>query len=314
MPGITARDRHRPRADQPLVGAHQGAAAADRADQPGLGPAAIGSLRTRGGRHRGPALQRGGLRGPARVHRAGDPAHLAGERDPADDLARARRGRAVPVRRPARHERAVRAGVQLLEELGALGPRSWRPASADRRRSQARAAADRPAAGPDDPRGRPARLPARGAGHHRRAVDPGPPRAAGRAAGTRRPAARAVPRPALGLPRLAQPLALPARPAAGDGVERLPADVPPGAPQLPAGAGVAGLRVAAAPGGQAGRAQVREAGGRARRGRHPPGAAVGAALAHRPARHRPPRLPRRAQEPGSRSSPVRGCSSRSRTS
>ena len=54
-------------------------------------------------------------------------------------------------------------------------------------------------------------LPARGAGDHRGALDPGPARAAGRAAGPRRPAARPLPRPALGLPGLAQPLAPPAR-------------------------------------------------------------------------------------------------------
>ena len=94
------------------------------------------------------------------------------------------------------------------------------------------------------------------------AVDPGPARATGRAAGPRRPAARALPRPALGLPRLAEPLAAPADPAEGDGLQRVPADVPPGAPELPAGARVAGLRVAAAPGGQAGRAQAGHAGRR----------------------------------------------------
>ncbi len=52
-------------------------------------------------------------------------------------------------------------------------------------------------------------VPARGPGHHRGPVDPGPARAAGRAPGAGRPAARAVPRPALGLHGLAQPLAPP---------------------------------------------------------------------------------------------------------
>ena len=181
-------------------------------------------------------------------------------------------------------QRAVRAGVQLLEELGALTGTSEGGARGRSRlkltgdRTQARPAADRPADGPDDPGGRPAGLPARGAGDHRGALDPGPARATGRAPGSCRPAARAVPRPALGLPDLDQPLAAPPGQAEGDGVERLPADVPRGAPQLPARAGVAGLRVAAAAGGQAGRAQVgtrphRDRG--AGRGRDPPGAALG---------------------------------------
>ena len=38
----------------------------DRADQPGLGQPALGPLRPRRGRHRDPALLRGGLRGAAR--------------------------------------------------------------------------------------------------------------------------------------------------------------------------------------------------------------------------------------------------------
>ena len=66
----------------------------------------------------------------------------------------------------------------------------------------------------------------------------------------------------LGLPDLAEPVAPPARAAEGAGLQRLPADVPRGAPQLPAGARVAGLRVPAAPGGQADRAQASGAPGR----------------------------------------------------
>ena len=292
------RDRHRPGADQPLVVAHQGAAAADRADQPGLRAAAVGPLRAGRGRRRDPALQPGGLRGPAGVHRAGDPAHLAGQRDPADDLARARPGRAVPVRRPARQPR----GAGRRTAAGGArcpGPRpTGAPgrAAAHRRRPQARPAADRPAAGPDDPGGRPARLPARGAGDHRRALDPGPARAPGRAARAGRPAARPLPGPALGLHGLAQPVAAPAREAEGDGLQRLPADVPRGAPQLPARAGVAGLRVPAAPGRQAGGAQGRQA---AHRGPTPDEdgihqALLSGLLSHIGLRDRgPPRLPRR---------------------
>ena len=45
------RRRHRRRADLALLAAHQGAAAADRADQPGLGQPALRPLRPRRGRH-----------------------------------------------------------------------------------------------------------------------------------------------------------------------------------------------------------------------------------------------------------------------
>ncbi len=62
----------------------------DRADQPGLGPATLRSLWPGRGGHRDPPLQPGGLRGAAGVHRAGDPAYVAGQRDPPDDLARPR--------------------------------------------------------------------------------------------------------------------------------------------------------------------------------------------------------------------------------
>ncbi len=103
--------------------------------------AAVGPVRPRRGRHRDPALQPGGLRGTAGVHRAGDPAHLAGQRDPPDDLARARPGRAVPVRRPAGP--AGGAGRRTAAG-GARRPapgRSRRPSAPHRRRPQARPAA-----------------------------------------------------------------------------------------------------------------------------------------------------------------------------
>ena len=70
--------------------------------------------------------------------------------------------------------RNVSAGVQLLDELGALRGRT-----ADPDRQAARAAADRPAARPDDPRGRAARLCARGARHRGGALAAGS-RASGR--------------------------------------------------------------------------------------------------------------------------------------
>ena len=84
---------------------------------------------------RDPALQPGGLRGAPGVHRAGDPAHLPGQRDPADDLARARAGRAVPLRRAARPARracggaaargARGTGLDQLDRRRGLDP--WRP-------------------------------------------------------------------------------------------------------------------------------------------------------------------------------------------
>ena len=49
------RRRHRPRAHLALLRAYQGAAAADRGDQPGVGPAAVRALRSRRGGHRDPA-------------------------------------------------------------------------------------------------------------------------------------------------------------------------------------------------------------------------------------------------------------------
>ena len=81
--------------------------------------------------------------------------------------------------------RNIADGIALLQELGALDPADEHPADPDR--AQAGAAADRPAARAHGARGRPQRLPARGAGHRRRAVHTGPTRAtAGQAAGRRR--------------------------------------------------------------------------------------------------------------------------------
>ena len=65
-PRHPVRRRHRRRADLAVLRAHQGAAAADRADQPGLGQPALRPLRPGRGGHRDPAVLRGGLRGPAR--------------------------------------------------------------------------------------------------------------------------------------------------------------------------------------------------------------------------------------------------------
>ena len=93
------------------------------------------------------------------VHRPGDPAHQPGLGHPADDRARPRRRRRVPVRRPARPPQRHATASQLLEELGALDPTRDGPAQAAHpARPPAGPAAGRPAARPDGPRGRPQRL------------------------------------------------------------------------------------------------------------------------------------------------------------
>ena len=79
--------------------------------------------------------------------------------------------------------------MQLLEELGALSTAAARSPKIGRR--LARLPID-PRLAPDDPRGRAARLRARGDRDRRRAVAAGPARATGRAAGPGRPAARPV--------------------------------------------------------------------------------------------------------------------------
>ena len=99
--GHPVRRRHRRRAHLAVLVPHQGAAAPDRGDQPGVGQPAVRPLRPGGGRRRDPALQRGGLRGPAGVHRSRDPAHQPRIGDPADDRARPGRRRPVPLRRAA---------------------------------------------------------------------------------------------------------------------------------------------------------------------------------------------------------------------
>ena len=93
--------------------------------------------------------------------------------------------------------RQVRDGVRLLEELG----RARRARAADQARPPARRPAGRPADGPDGARGRPARLRERGDRDRRRALDPGPARAPGRQDRAGRPAARALRRRGLRLPR-----------------------------------------------------------------------------------------------------------------
>ena len=176
-------------------------------------------------------------------------------------------------------KRTITDGVQLLEELG----RDPRRGSAHQGRAATRPAPHRPAAGPDDPRGRAARRPPGRARDRRGALAAGPARASGRAAATGRPAARPLHRQDLRLPDLAQPLALPARAAARAVGQRVPPDVQARAPQLPARARVAGLRVPAAPGLQGDGHPDRQAGRGGGLRRDPPGPAGRAAQPHRSA-------------------------------
>ena len=128
-PGHQVRRRHGPGADEPLQRAAEGAAAADRADLPGLGRPAQGPLRPHLGRHLHPALRRAGLpRAPA-LHRPRDPAHQPRVGDPADGRAGPRRGQRLPVPRPARR---------------AAGPRRRQPPARARRD---RSRPSRPASG-----------------------------------------------------------------------------------------------------------------------------------------------------------------------
>src|SRR5690606_34142482 len=145
--------------------------------------------------------------------------------------------------------RQIADGLRLLEELGAVQVAP--PAPRARAGAAGRARPGVPDQGPrgrpptrrgprpPPPGRRPARLPARGGGHRRRAVHPGPPGAAGRPARGRRRQARPVRRRALRLPRLPQPVGLPAGEAEGAVRQPVPPAVPRRVPQLPAGAGVA---------------------------------------------------------------------------
>ena len=207
---VADRPRH-PVRRRPRHGAHlalqppaEGAAAADRGDQPGVG---ANQRAGRCGRVSDGICIRlyseEDFLGRPEFTEPGDPAHQPGVGHPADDRARARRHRARSRSSSRRTGASVSDGVALLEELGALDPRAaGRAQAAHAARPQARAAAGRPAARPDGARGRPQRRAARGARHRRRAVDPGPARApAGPPAGRRREAPPVRRRP-VRLPRL----------------------------------------------------------------------------------------------------------------
>jgi ATP-dependent helicase HrpA len=129
--------------------------------------------------------------------------------------------------------RSIADGVLLLEELGAI-----RQPDGDGDRGGAVHGA----------RGRPPRLRARGAGDLGRHVDhrpAGAPAGAGVVAGRR--AAPTLRRPGVGLPRLPEPVDLPARAAPRAVVEPVPQAGAQRAPELVAGAGVGGRAQPAAP-------------------------------------------------------------------
>ncbi len=235
-PGRRLRHRHRDGAHLAVQPAHQGPAPPDRAHLSGQREPAGGPLRAGRRRRVHPAVLRGGLRRPAGVHRARDPADLPGLGDPADGRPRPRRGRPVPVRGPARRRPDHRRGAA---PRGARGPAH--PCRAGRRRAPRvrtssrapgsprgpwRAAAHglrahpgpaprRPTAGPDAPRGRPAGLHVGGARHRRGPVDPGPPGTPGRQGDPGRPVAREVPQRHLRLRDPVRPVAVPALAATG---------------------------------------------------------------------------------------------------
>ena len=235
------RRRPRHRADLAVQPPDEGAAAADRADLAGLCRAARGPLGSRRAGRVHPPVLRGGLRLAAPAHRPRDPADQPRRRHPADGRAATRRHRELPVPRSARQAQHPRRCA------AAAGARRLRPRRRDHRpRPPPRAAARRPAAGPDDPSGRHRGMRARSAGARGRAVDSRPEGAARRPRGGRAPEARPVRRRALGLHLVPEPVALPARATKRTLRQRVSADVSRGVPALPAHPRVAGSHRAAA--------------------------------------------------------------------
>ncbi len=170
--------------------------------QPGLRQPALGPVRPGRGRHRDPALReedylaRPEFTEPEILRTNLASVILQMTALGLGDVAR------FPFVDPP-DQRNVRAGVQLLEELGALAPAV--PTAPPEPRPGRRAGPSVDALGrqlaalPVDPRlarmvveAGPARLPARGPGDHRGDVPAGPAGAAGRAPRPRRPAARPV--------------------------------------------------------------------------------------------------------------------------
>ena len=249
VPGHPLRRRPGHRAHQPLQRAAEGPAAADRADLAGVGRPAQGPLRA----HVADGIC-------IRLYAEEDFDERPRFTDPeilrtnlaSVILQMAALGlgddRGLPVPRPARPPPGPRRR-HLLHELGALDAED--PAAADAGSAGAsrscrstrgwRGWCSRPtgcgcadeviviaaALSIQDPRERPAEQ-----------------------AGAGRPAARALRRRALGLPRLPEPVALPARAAARAVGQPVPQALQGRVPALPARARVAGPRRPAAPGGQ----------------------------------------------------------------
>ncbi len=221
--------------------------------------------------------------------------------------------------------RQVTAGVQLLEELGALAasgdPGREQPRRLTKVGRQLAALPGGPTAGPDDPRGRAARRAPGGAGRSPRRCRCRT-RGSARSSSGRRPTS-CTPGSSdersdfLTLLNLWRHVRTQQRELSSSAFRRMCRSR---VPQLPADPRVAGARVAAPAGREADRVSTssttgstaRPTGEARRRGRRPPGAAVRAALARRPPRPRPARLPRRPQHPVLDLPRAPGCSGSSR--
>ena len=278
--------------------AAQGAAAADRAGLAGVAPT---SAPGRCGRVADGICIRlyaeEDFDGPAGVHRAGDPAHQPGVGHPADDRARPGRRRRVPVRRPAGPAQRPR------RRAAARGARR-----AGRTSGQA-AHADSAASSRSCPstRGWPgwSSRPTATAASAR--CWSSPPRCRSRTRASARPTSSRqadekharFADPDVRLPRLPQPVELPARAAAASCPATSSAGCAARVPQLPARPRVAGphgqLRQVARTLGHHGRRTARSS--RPADAVHTV-AAGRAAVAHRPARTATkPRVPRRPRRP-----------------
>ena len=179
-------ERHGPR--HPLRGGHRhcargavvrtyaGPAPAGGAGLARIGGPAQGALWSRGPRCLHPALFRGRLPWPRAIHRAGTPAHQPGQRDPADEVAGARRSGGLPVPRHAESAAGGR-GPRDADGSGRRGS----PRCAHRARAPDGIASRGPARGTHRAGGGGRRRAGGGARHRCRTLHPGPARAAGRA-------------------------------------------------------------------------------------------------------------------------------------
>ena len=220
---LRGRPRHRARSPATASAPRCSGCRSSRSRRPAPTSARAAAAASRR-RHLHPAVLRGGLRRPAGVHRAGDPAHQPGLGHPADDRrSGSATSRAFPfVEPPDRRQitdgvRAAR-GAAARSTIGADGRKRLTAA-----RPQAGPAAGRPAAGPDGARGRRQRLRCARSWSSRGAVDPGPARAA-RWTSSSRPTSSTAGSPTTDSDFLAlpQPVALPAGAAARAVRQRVP--------------------------------------------------------------------------------------------